>query len=121
MSISKILVVDDAAADRLNLQKILIEKGYQVSAVSSGKEALQRAADEKPDLVFMDIVMDEMDGFQACRKLKDANETSHIPIVMVTSKNQPVDRIWAERKGANAFITKPYTAEQIHQEIEKLQ
>ena len=121
MSISKILVVDDAAADRLNLQKLLLDAGFQVSSASSGKEAIERAASEKPDLVFMDVVMDEMDGYQACRKIKNGEDTSHIPVIMVTSKNQPVDKIWAERKGASAFISKPYTSEDIMTEISKLQ
>ena len=121
MAISKILIVDDAAADRLNLQKILAEAGYQVSSASSGKEALTKAAEEKPDLVFMDVVMEEMDGYQAVRKLKANDDTSGIPVVMVTSKNQPVDRIWAERKGARGFVSKPYTPQQIHDSISALQ
>ena len=121
MTISKILVVDDASADRMNLQKILVEAGYQVTSAASGKEALNKAADENPDLIFMDVVMDEMDGYQAVRKLKSEDSTSGIPVVMVTSKNQPVDRIWAERKGASGYVTKPYTSDQIHDAIAALQ
>ena len=121
MAISKILVVDDAAADRLSLQKLLSEAGYQVISAASGMEALEKASAESPDLIFMDVVMDDMDGYRAVRKLKSEPDTSEIPVVMVTSKNQPVDRIWAERKGASGYVVKPYTPDQIHESISALQ
>ena len=121
MAISKIMVVDDAAPDRLNLQKILVDAGYQVIMAVSGRDAIDKAVLDRPDLIFMDIVMDEMDGFQACRKISDRNETRHIPVIMVSSKNQKVDRLWAERQGARAYVTKPYTKEDIHAEIQKFQ
>ena len=121
MAISKVMVVDDAAPDRLNLQKILVDAGYQVIVAQSGREAIDKAALDRPDLIFMDIVMDEMDGFAACRKISDRDETSHIPVIMVSSKNQKVDRMWAERQGARAYVTKPYTSDEIHAEIQKLQ
>jgi len=121
MAISKILVVDDASTDRLNLQSILQQAGYSVVTATNGREALEKAASERPDLIFLDIIMDDMDGFQTCRKLSANDASKHIPVVMVSSKDQKVDMMWARRQGARAYITKPYTADQITDQILKLQ
>ncbi len=121
MAISKILVVDDTNTDRLNLQSILNEAGYQVVTASSGREAVEKVRSERPDLVFLDIIMEDMDGFQTCRKLSNDDNTKHIPVVMVSSKDQKVDMLWARKQGARAYITKPYTAQQITDQIQKLQ
>lgn len=117
MAVSKVLVVDDAEADRVALEHILSEAGYQVDCVASGAEALNRAVSEKPDLVLLDVVMDEMDGFKTCRKLNANPETAAIPVIMVSGNAQKVDKMWAEQQGAKAYITKPFTAEQILEEI----
>ena len=119
MAIRKIMVVDDAATDRLHLERILIDAGYQVVTVGSGREALEKAGNDRPDLVFMDIVMDDMDGYQACRKLSAGETTRNIPVVIVSSKSQKVDRIWAQRQGARGYVTKPYTADDITRELSK--
>ena len=121
MAISKILVVDDTNTDRLNLQSILQQAGYNVVTATSGREALEKAASERPDLIFLDIIMEDMDGFQTCRKLSADDSSKHIPVVMVSSKDQKVDMMWARRQGARAYITKPYTADQITDQILKLQ
>lgn len=113
----KILVVDDSAPDRVNLETVLNEAGYSVVAASSGAEALTVATSESPDMIFMDIVMGDMDGYQACRKLKESDGTRDIPVVMVTSKAQKVDRMWATQQGATGYVTKPYTSEQICEQI----
>lgn len=119
MSISKILVVDDVTTDRLHLQEILADAGYQVVTASSGREALQMASTENPDLIFLDIVMEDMDGYQACRKLTTNERTKHIPVVIVSANNQKVDRLWAQKQGARAYVTKPYTSEDIASQILK--
>ena len=121
MAISKILVVDDTNTDRLNLQSILQQAGYNVVTATSGREALEKAASERPDLIFLDIIMDDMDGFQTCRKLSTDDSSKHIPVVMVSSKDQKVDMLWARRQGACAYIVKPYTPDQITDQILKLQ
>lgn len=113
MAVSKVLVVDDAQADRVALEQILSEAGYQVVCAASGAEALDKAASDKPDLVLLDVVMDEMDGFKTCRKLTSDPGTSAIPVIMVSGNAQKVDKIWAEQQGAKAYITKPYTPDQI--------
>jgi len=119
MAISKILVVDDVATDRMHLQEILLDAGYQVITASSGKEALKVAGTDMPDLIFLDIVMDDMDGYQACRKLTSGEKTKHIPVVMVSTNRQKVDKLWAQRQGARAYVTKPYTTEDITSQIQK--
>jgi len=113
MSISKILVVDDSPADLANIKTIVADAGYTVLTASSGKEAIEKAKLEKPDLVFMDIIMPEMDGYATCRSLSQDSETKDIPVVFVTSKSQKADRLWAQMQGGKAFITKPYTADEI--------
>jgi twitching motility two-component system response regulator PilH len=113
MSVRTVLVVDDAAADRLKLESVLAEAGYLVRSVSSGKEALEVLKGEKPDLVFLDVVMAEMDGFETCRFITKDPATKHIPVVFCTSKNQKVDRVWATMNGGKGLVAKPYTADQI--------
>ena len=119
MPISKILVVDDVVTDRLHLQEILADQGYQVLTASSGREALQIANSENPDLIFLDVVMDDMDGYQACRKLTTNERTKHIPVVIVSANKQKVDKVWAQKQGARAYVTKPYTSEDIASQILK--
>ncbi|MGI9305220.1 MAG: response regulator [Gammaproteobacteria bacterium] len=120
MAISKVLVVDDAEVDRLHLQTILTNAGYHVITASSGSEAIDKASDSNPDLVLLDIIMDGMDGFKACRRLTSEPATKHIPVIMVSGNSQKVDKIWARRQGAQAYITKPYTAQQVIAEIQRL-
>lgn len=113
MSVQKVLVVDDSPAQLSNIKDILAETGLTVLSATNGKEALQLAKSEKPDLIFMDVIMPEMDGFATCRELSGQAETKNIPVVFVTSKDQKADRMWAEMQGAKAYITKPYDADEI--------
>lgn len=118
MAIKKILVVDDTSLYLNQITEILSDADYEVIRASSGTEALEQAKKEQPDLIFMDIVMPEMDGFAACREMTRSDETKDIPIVFVSSKDQEADRVWAELQGAKAYITKPYTADQILEQVE---
>jgi len=117
MAISKIMVVDDSTVDLLNLKNIVSDAGYKVVAASSGQEAIEKAVTEMPDLVFMDVVMQQMDGYQACREISHNEKTKHIPIVFVTSKGQKADRMWAEMQGGKSLVQKPYTPAQIIEQI----
>jgi twitching motility two-component system response regulator PilH len=116
-AIKKILVVDDSNVDRLNIQNIVKDAGYEVVAAASGQEAIEKAASEKPDLIFMDVVMNQMDGYQACREITHNESTKNIPIIFVTSKGQKADRMWAEMQGGKALVQKPYTPDQIIEQI----
>lgn len=117
MAINKVLVVDDSPTDRSNLEKILADAGCMVITAANGKEALQKAKQEKPDIIFMDIVMDEMDGYEATRTLTNDSETRSIPVVFVSSKRQKADRVWARMQGGKDLISKPFTAEQIMNQL----
>jgi len=117
MSINKILVVDDSSVDLMNIQNIVSDAGYTVITAASGSEAIEKANSQKPDLIFMDVVMQKMDGYQACREISHNDSTSKIPIIFVTSKGQKADRLWAEMQGGKAFVQKPYTPDQIIEQI----
>ncbi len=117
MSVRTIMVVEDNAAERINLETILTQAGYLVHCVISGKEALEKLKHLKPDLIFMDVVMAEMDGFEACRTISKDPETKHIPVVFCTSKSQKADRVWATMNGGKGLVAKPYTADQILDQV----
>lgn len=111
--INKILVVDDSPADLKNITNILTEAGFIVISATNGQEAIQKAQAEKPSLIFMDIIMPTMDGFATCRTLAGQEDTKNIPVIFVTSKNQKADRLWAQMQGAKGYVTKPYSADEI--------
>jgi len=113
MSLRKVLVVDDAKVDLMNLEKIVSGAGYQVVTATSGEQAVEVAKSAKPDLIFMDVNMKEVDGFAATRQLQGMAETKAIPVIFVTSKNQQADRVWAQMLGGKGYVTKPYGADQI--------
>lgn len=117
MSISTVLVVDDSMTERTHLGQILSESGIRVLSAASGTEALDIAKEKRPDLIFLDIMMDTMDGFQTCRKLTNGPETKAIPVVMVSSKANKADKVWASEQGARGYVTKPYTAADIRAEL----
>jgi twitching motility two-component system response regulator PilH len=113
MSIQKILICDDSPTDLANLKNALQSSQYLLLTASNGKEAVQKAKAERPDVIFLDIVMPDMDGYAACRTLRDDDETKDIPVIFVSSKNQKADRIWAQMQGAKDLIAKPYEASAI--------
>ncbi len=104
---ARILVVEDSPTDQHQLVNLLQKAGHEVITANSGEEALKMAGFEKPDLILMDVVMPGMNGFQATRQLTRAPDTRHIPVVIVSTKNQDTDKVWGERQGARAYITKP--------------
>ncbi len=113
MAINKVLVCDDSNTELTNIKSIVEGAGYTVVTASSGVEALNQAKTEKPDIILLDIIMPDMDGFEACRKLNQDPDTKNIPIIFVTSKNQKADRVWGQMQGAQDLIAKPYNADQI--------
>lgn len=120
MAITRVLIVDDAEADRSHLKTIVTAAGYHVRTASSGRDGLTQAVNEHPDLIFLDILMPDMDGFSLCRGLRANDATRAIPVVIVSSKNQKADRIWALEQGAAGYVTKPYTPEEILEQIRRL-
>ncbi|HRJ52928.1 MAG TPA: response regulator [Candidatus Thiothrix moscowensis] len=119
-AIHKVLIADDSNTERLNLKQILEAAGYEVITAQSGNEAKALAESHMPDLVMLDIIMEDGDGYQTCRSLKRNPATQSIPVIMVSSKSNPVDRQWAQKLGANAYIVKPYKDEDVLQQIAAL-
>jgi len=104
---ARVLIVDDSPTEMYKLTDWLEQHGHQVIKANNGADGVALALQEKPDVVLMDIVMPGMNGFQATRQLSKDPETCNIPVVVVTTKDQETDRIWATRQGAKAFLTKP--------------
>ncbi|MCF7970630.1 MAG: response regulator [Methylococcaceae bacterium] len=113
MIIKNILVVDDMPIERENISLILNTAGYYVETAASGKDGLKALETYQPDLIFMDIVMPEMDGFNACRQITNNDKTKNIPVVFVSSKGKETDKVWGQLQGAKGHITKPYSSEEI--------
>ncbi len=107
MSNKTILVVDDSKTDFLYVKNILDHGGYNVEYAPSGKDGIEAAKRIKPDCILMDVVMPEMNGFQATRAISRAPETAAIPVLILSSKSQETDRVWAERQGAIDYVVKP--------------
>jgi twitching motility two-component system response regulator PilH len=112
-----VLVVEDAPSEMELMSHYLREEGYSVIGALSGKEGLDKAIAQKPDVIVTDVVMPGFSGFELCRKLKRTPETQAVPVVICTSKKQDIDRLWGMRQGADAYLTKPYTREQLIQAV----
>lgn len=102
----KILVVDDEPAN-VELLRGLLSRKYDVETAANGKEAFAKVKDISPDLILLDVIMPEIDGYEVCRQLKSDQKTMNIPIVMVTCLNERDDRIKAIEVGADDFLSKP--------------
>lgn len=113
-----ILIVDDSPTEVHVMKTALERHGYKIESASDGAEAIAKAKAMKPDLIFMDVVMPGVNGFQATRKLAADPETRSIPVIMVTSKDQETDRIWGMRQGAVDYLVKPVSATEL---LEKAQ
>lgn len=120
MAINKVLIVDDSATDRFYLTELLETQGYQVVALESGEACVERAAEIKPDLIIMDIIMTGLTGFQATRTLTKDQATMNIPVILVSGKLQVTDHAWAEKMGAKACVLKPIPLDELKAIIEKL-
>ncbi len=119
MAMTKVLVCDDSNTDRSNLERIVSGIGCTVVTASNGKEAVEKAKAEIPNMIFVDIVMPEMDGYETCRLLTNTPETKDIPVIFVTSKNQKADRIWAQMQGGKDLVAKPYEDSEIESRIKQ--
>ncbi|MBC1240547.1 chemotaxis protein CheY [Nostoc linckia z18] len=115
-----ILIVEDSPSELELMSHYLKESGYNVIKTTGAKEALEKAVLEKIDVIVTDVVMPEMSGFELCRSLKRNPITAKVPIIICSSKNQEIDRLWAMRQGADAYITKPYTREHLLRTIKSV-
>ena len=102
-----ILIVDDSPTELHVMQQMLERHGYETVLAEDGEEGLRLAAERRPDLILMDVVMPGLNGFQATRELTSDPETAGIPVIIVTRKDQKVDRVWGMRQGAKDYVIKP--------------
>ncbi|MDF1779686.1 MAG: response regulator [Alcanivoracaceae bacterium] len=117
---AKILVVDDSPTQLTNLVKIVQNHGHTTVTATNGLEGYEVAKQEKPDLILMDVVMPELNGFQATRKITRDTETQHIPVILVTTKDQHTDKVWGERQGAAGYLIKPPQESELISKINEL-
>jgi twitching motility two-component system response regulator PilH len=112
-TVQTVLVVDDTPSQLELVSKYLREGGYLVLGATDAQDALNKAVSQKPDLVITDVVMPGMSGFELCRNLKKNPATQKVPIIICSSKNQELDRLWGMKQGADAYVTKPFTQEEL--------
>ena len=118
--LEKILIVDDSLSQLDLMCHYLRDSVYRIIKVTSGEQALKIALQEELDLIITDVVMPEMSGFELCRFLKKNPATQKVPIVICSSKNQKVDRLWGMKQGAVAYVSKPFTREELLGAIESV-
>ena len=117
---ARILIVDDSPSQLLGIQRIVEKLGHETFTATDGAEGVEVAKSVLPDLVLMDVVMPNLNGFQATRTLKREASTAHIPVVLVTTKDQDTDRLWGMRQGAKAYITKPFSESDLSEVIARV-
>jgi len=105
---ARILIVDDSPSQLMGIRRIVEKLGHEALTAEDGAAGVEVAKREVPDLILMDVVMPNLNGFQATRSITREPTTSHIPIILVTTKDQDTDRVWGMRQGAKAYITKPF-------------
>lgn len=117
---AKILAVDDekhiVRLVQINLQK----EGYEVITANNGREALDLIASQKPDLVIMDVMMPQMDGFEALKTLKSQPETANLPVIMLTAKAQDADVFEGWKSGADLYLTKPFNPSELMSFVKRI-
>jgi twitching motility two-component system response regulator PilH len=115
---TKVLLVDDTLSQLDLMEVYLRESGYTVIRINDPRAAIKQAIQHKPDVIITDVVMPGMSGFELCRYFKKNPDTNRIPVVICSSKNQDIDRIWGMRQGAAAYLTKPFSREQLIRIVE---
>ena len=110
---AKIVCIDDAPASTAMMQSILAGSGHSVTAYNSPLGVEDKISADQPELVFLDIIMPERNGYEVLRALRRNSATKDIPVVLVSSKSEETDVRWGLRQGAVAYVTKPYTAEDV--------
>ena len=112
-SLVTVLLVEDSPSE-LELMSYYLDNGdYKIIKSTTAKQAFDIALNDNIDVIVTDVVMPEMSGFELCRLLKKNPATQKLPIILCTSKNQPIDKLWGMKQGASAYLTKPYTRQQL--------
>jgi len=117
MAIEKILLVDDSKTELHFLTELLTKRGFKVRTAENAEEAMKRLAEEKPDLILMDVVMPGQNGFQLTRAITRDPLYADLPVIMCTSKNQETDKVWGMRQGARDYVVKPVNPDELISKI----
>jgi len=110
---ARILIVDDSPSQLMGIRRIVEKLGHEALTAEDGAAGVEAAKRELPDLILMDVVMPNLNGFQATRSITREPTTRHIPVVLVTTKDQDTDRVWGMRQGAKAYLTKPFSESEL--------
>lgn len=116
---ARILIVDDSPSQLMGIRRIVEKLGHQALTAEDGQAGVEAAKRELPDLILMDVVMPNLNGFQATRSITREPTTAHIPVILVTTKDQNTDRVWGMRQGAKAYLTKPFSEIELSEAILK--
>ena len=114
---ARILIVDDSPSQLMGIRRIVEKLGHEALTAEDGAAGVEAAKRELPDLILMDVVMPNLNGFQATRSISREPTTRHIPVILVTTKDQETDRMWGMRQGARAYLTKPFSEEELSEVI----
>jgi twitching motility two-component system response regulator PilH len=109
----KVLIVDDSPSQVKLIQSLLEREGYWPVGLSDPKKVEETITHERPQVILLDVVMPDRNGYQVCRDLKGNAEFNNIPVIMVTSKDSVSDKFWGEQQGADGYVTKPFTREDL--------
>lgn len=109
----KILIVDDSPAEVKLMQGLLEREGYWPVGLNDSTRVEETIAAERPNVILLDVVMPNRNGFQICRDLKGNADFSSIPVILVTSKDTASDKYWGQQQGADGYVTKPFTREEL--------
>lgn len=120
MEKKKILLVDDSSTTLMMEKMILSQDVYDLVTASDGEEALVKATEEQPDLILLDVVMPKMDGFEACRRLREQDATREIPVIMVTTRGEAQNVEQGYALGCNDYVTKPINSLELMTKVKNL-
>lgn len=110
---ARILIVDDSPSQLLGIKRMVERLGHQALTAEDGAAGVDTARREQPDLILMDVVMPNLNGFQATRSISKDSATAHIPVLLITTKDQEADRVWGLRQGARAYVVKPVKEQEL--------
>jgi twitching motility two-component system response regulator PilH len=118
--VTKVMIIEDSRDDMQMLEAILRKQAYQVVTVLNGDGAEATIAAEKPDLIMLDIVMPQRNGYEILRSIKRDAFSKTIPVIVVSSKGEDTDVSWGKRQGAADYVVKPYTSETVLSVVNKI-
>jgi len=115
----KVLIVDDSPSQVKLIEGYLEHEGYRLVGVNDPERVEEAISVERPSVILLDVVMPKRNGFQVCRELKNNAQFQAIPVILVTSKNTESDRFWGQQQGADGYVTKPFTRDELLRAVRK--